>query len=66
MNEVTCDPTVNFRKISNILKTSFQISMMSNSKMFDFIEIDITTPLMNIYVSLSLDERKCAGFTTQV
>ena len=62
----SCELTVNFRKISNILKTPSQVTLMSNLKMFDFIEIDMTIPLTNIYVSLSPDERKYAGFITQV
>ena len=66
INDYQESPATACSKHHHFSKTSFHISMKSNSKMFDFIEIDMTMPLTNIYVSLSLDERKCAGFTTQV
>ena len=61
-----CELGEDFPKISNILRASFQIIMMSNSKMFDFMPVHLTMPLTNIYIKLSLDERKLAECIVEV
>ena len=61
-----CELCEDFPKISNILRTSSQVIMMSNSKMFDFMPVHLTMPLTNMYVPLSLDERKIAECIVEV
>ena len=67
INTLTCcELREDFPKISNILRASFQTILVSNSKMFDHTQVDLTMPLTNIYVLLSLDERKLAECHVEV